>query len=57
MNRLRKLVQISAFADGDGNDGLYGLADDGSIWYITPFRHDHWIRLPDIPQPVEAHDF
>jgi hypothetical protein len=51
----RKLVQISAFAEEDSmSDGLYGLADDGSVWYITPFRGESWQRLPDIPQDEET---
>jgi hypothetical protein len=44
----RKIIQISASALNDGNDVLYALCDDGTVWYTCDDKN--WIQLAEIPQ-------
>lgn len=46
----RKVVQIAATANHSGNDILYALANDGTLWRMAPQLIDSdWRRIKDIP--------
>lgn len=46
----RKVIQIAVTANHSGNDILYALANDGTLWRIAPQLIDSdWRRIKDIP--------
>jgi hypothetical protein len=43
----RKVVQIVC----SGDDGLWALDADGSIWTLDMRKDMPWLKLPPLPQP------
>jgi hypothetical protein len=55
----RKVVQIAAMAGGDSVDKLYALANDGTVWVLSPNAYEPgWFPVPPVPQsePSPAED-
>ena len=48
---MRKVVSISSAYDSYGNDGIYALCDDGTIWVGTQVEGEswQWLPVPGIP--------
>jgi hypothetical protein len=48
----RKITQITVTGNEEGEDTLYALCDDGSVWvlFIPIGGPGKWLRLPDMPQ-------
>jgi hypothetical protein len=52
MAKTRKVIQIAM--GGEGNDQLYALCDDGTIWKRLKHAGGYeWIQITaDVPQPT-----